>query len=423
KLLFRDALVYGLCEAKHPPVEWWWDVLTVRRVCMAYQARGSLLGLPQRIEVGAGSKPTGSKNKSGRSCTGDFLEITFTLCATLLGRKEVDLTSSEVGSKREHGRSGVENVGVVTSNLVLSELGSADAHDHSDLDSAVGLGPRSRDSTTTLSSEDFQLIQRYGRGYSRCHEGKYLLPSDKEEQERLDLQHCLFSLTLDARLHLVQLPMTHRALDIGTGTGIWSRDFAYEHPDVEVYGLDLSPMLLKWAPPNCTFQIDDLSLPWTFEFPFDFIHGRMLFCSFSNPLHVFKEAFKALTARGVMEMQDLVFEFLKIKEAFASKGIDLTSASRYRNYLETVGFEDIQQQEFIWPVGTWPTDQKSKYLGWLCQRNILDMLFAISIVPLTEYYSMSEEADLHNPEIHAYLQIVVVHGRKPKPDMFLALEG
>ncbi|KAH7309388.1 hypothetical protein BKA65DRAFT_172554 [Rhexocercosporidium sp. MPI-PUGE-AT-0058] len=61
------------------------------------------------------------------------------------------------------------------------------------------------------------------------------------------------------------------------------------------------------------------------------------------------------------------------------------------------------------------------------------MLFAISIVPLTEYYSMSEEAvklllvrvreDLHNPEIHAYLQIVVIHGRKPKPDMFLALEG
>ena len=40
-----------------------------------------------------------------------------------------------------------------------------------------------------------------------------------------DLQHHLFGITLDGRLHLAQLPKTKRALDIGTGTGIWSIDF------------------------------------------------------------------------------------------------------------------------------------------------------------------------------------------------------
>ncbi|PVH74938.1 S-adenosyl-L-methionine-dependent methyltransferase [Cadophora sp. DSE1049] len=338
-----------------------------------------------------------------------------------LSRKEVDsmaggswsggstIAGSEAGPKWEHSRSGVE------------------------------------DSTTTLSSEAFKPIEKYGRGYHCYHEGKYLLPNDEQERERLDLQHHLFGITLGGRLHLARLPTTQRALDIGTGTGIWSIDFADEHPGVEVYGVDLSPIQPEWIPPNCIFQIDDLSLPWTLEFPFDFIHGRMLFCSFSNPLHVFREAFKALTAGGVVEMQDPIFEFRspdgslegsaletwakKVKEAFGSKGIDLTSASRYRNYLEAVGFEDIQQQEFIWPVGTWPNDQHFKTLGWWCRANILDMLFAISIVPLTEHqqHSMSEEAvqlllarvreDLRDPKIHAYLQIVVVHGRKPKPDI------
>lgn len=293
-----------------------------------------------------------------------------------------------------------------------------------------------------MTSEALEHVERYGRSYHGYHAGKYLLPNDEQEQQRLDLQHHLFGITLDGRLHLAQLPKTKRALDIGTGTGIWSIDFADEHPDVEVLGVDLSPMQPHWVPPNCRFQVDDLSLTWTFQYPFDFIHGRMLFCSFSNPLHVFKEAFKALTAGGIIEMQDLIFEFRspdgslegsaletwakKVTEAFASKGIDLTSASTYRNHLEAVGFEDIEQQEFFWPVGTWPKDLRLKTLGLWCRDNILGILFAISIVPLTEHqkHSMSPvaievllarvRADLGNPDIHAYLRIVVVHGRKPK---------
>ncbi|KAH7378961.1 methyltransferase domain-containing protein [Cadophora sp. MPI-SDFR-AT-0126] len=362
------------------------------------------------------------------------------------------MAGSEVGPKREHGQRGVENVSGVASSLALSEFGSpvqqvnnsshagdhdhtevaigADAYDDSDLDSALGL--ERRDSTATVSSEAFKPVEKHGRRYHGYQEGKYLLPNDEQEQDRLDLQHHLFGITLSRRLHLVRLPAIHRVLDIGTGTGIWSIRFADEHPDVKVCGVDLSPIQPRWVPSNCEFQIDDLSLSWTFEFPFDFIYGRMLFCSFSDPLHVFREAFKALTAGGIIEMQDLIFDFRsdddslkgsaletwakKVKEAFGSKGIDLTSASRYRNYLENVGFEDIQQQKFIWPVGTWPDDQDSKTLGSWCRENILKMLFAISIVPLTEQqHSMSEEAvqlllarvreDLRDPKIHAYLQM------------------
>ena len=132
-------------------------------------------------------------------------------------------------------------------------------------------------------------------------------------------------------------------------------------------------------------------------------------------------------------MQDVIFDFrsddaslhgtaleeltMKLKVEFRSKGIDLTCASSYRNFMETVGLESIQQTGFYWPVGTWPQDKHRKNLGKWCQANLLRILHAISIVPLTEHgpYRMSKEAvevllarvrrDLRDPEIHAYLQV------------------
>jgi len=132
-------------------------------------------------------------------------------------------------------------------------------------------------------------------------------------------------------------------------------------------------------------------------------------------------------------MQDLIFNFQSdddsvkgsaleiwtegLKEAFGSKGIDLTSVSKYRSYLESAGFEKIKQEEFRWPVGTWSDSHDPKKLGSHCQTNILDMRHAISIIPLTtcQTQSMPLEAvellleevkkALLDPNIHAYLQM------------------
>jgi tRNA1(Val) A37 N6-methylase TrmN6 len=60
-----------------------------------------------------------------------------------------------------------------------------------------------------------------------------------------DLQHHLFSLTFDGNLVVAPIPkekVLHRVLDIGTGTGIWAIDFADEHPETQVLGVDLSPI-------------------------------------------------------------------------------------------------------------------------------------------------------------------------------------
>ncbi|RKK75404.1 hypothetical protein BFJ71_g17124 [Fusarium oxysporum] len=77
-------------------------------------------------------------------------------------------------------------------------------------------------------------------------EAEYNLPNDERENERLDLQHHLFLRTFDNNLGLAppNLPGSNveRVLDVGTGTGIWAIEFADDHPEAEVLGIDLSPI-------------------------------------------------------------------------------------------------------------------------------------------------------------------------------------
>ncbi len=53
-----------------------------------------------------------------------------------------------------------------------------------------------------------------------------MLPNDDKEQERLDILHHVFRLTLDGGLCCTQPELRNpgKILDLGTGTGVWARD-------------------------------------------------------------------------------------------------------------------------------------------------------------------------------------------------------
>jgi hypothetical protein len=128
-------------------------------------------------------------------------------------------------------------------------------------------------------------------------DGKYAFPNDKTENDRMDLQHHVFTLKLEGKLFSAPIPREqtlHRVLDVGTSTRIWTVDFADENPETEVIGVDLSPIQPKFVLPNLFFEIDDLEETWTFDKPFGSIVACMTIQFFEDPSRYFQQAFENL---------------------------------------------------------------------------------------------------------------------------------
>lgn len=128
------------------------------------------------------------------------------------------------------------------------------------------------------SITDALSVEEHGRHFNAYREGKYLLPNDADEQDRLDLQHKLWTLMLGNNLYLapIEIYITTNVLDIGTGTGIWAKHFARLHPTANVIGTDLSLIQpTEKLPPNLHFIREDAEELWVHDHSFEYIHWRL----------------------------------------------------------------------------------------------------------------------------------------------------
>jgi hypothetical protein len=80
--------------------------------------------------------------------------------------------------------------------------------------------------STSLSESILDYEYENGRRYHAFRSGKYALPNDEQEQDRLDMMHHIYSLMLGGKLHLSPLDDPQHILDVGCGTGIWVIDMA-----------------------------------------------------------------------------------------------------------------------------------------------------------------------------------------------------
>lgn len=108
-------------------------------------------------------------------------------------------------------------------------------------------------------------------------------------------------------LHIVSLKELATDSIPDPGTGIWAIDFADEHPESKVLGVDLSPIQPSFVPPNLTFQIDDVEAPWTYTEKFDFIYSRMMVGSLADVPRFFEQSFENLAPGGYLEMVDIAY--------------------------------------------------------------------------------------------------------------------
>ncbi|KFH45540.1 Malonyl-[acyl-carrier protein] O-methyltransferase-like protein [Hapsidospora chrysogenum ATCC 11550] len=143
---------------------------------------------------------------------------------------------------------------------------------------------------SSVTGDSLPPLNIYGHSYHGS--GRIYIPHDADEDERLRLQHELYKLCLDGRLHDVKLPIEDEQegnrdggrggdekfhiLDVGSGNGLWALDVARRYPSADVLGVDISSaMLPKDVPANLTFEIADVAEPWPPRL-YDFIHIRNL---------------------------------------------------------------------------------------------------------------------------------------------------
>ncbi|KAH7128856.1 S-adenosyl-L-methionine-dependent methyltransferase [Dactylonectria macrodidyma] len=316
--------------------------------------------------------------------------------------------------------------------------------DEVDDDRDSTLGDEIASSTQSISSSILQYRQENGRTYHAYKDGKYNFPNDEQENERLDLQHALFLRTFDDKLGFAPPNEPNsdvkRVLDVGTGTGIWAMDYADEHPNAEVTGVDLSPIQPSFVPPNVRFIIDDIDEEWQYSTPFDYIHSRMMNASVPNWENYIGNIFNNLTPGGYVELQEMhtfitsddetltedhsLWKWTRLLfDALEKLGLPCIEPGKLKDILTKTGFTNVTETRFKWPSNGWPKDKKHKELGVWNNENFQSVLEAVSLAPFTRAQGWTPEEvtvflvnvrkELNDPKIHAYWPIVSVYGMKP----------
>lgn len=256
-----------------------------------------------------------------------------------------------------------------------------------------------------------------------------MLPSDEAEWDRLDLQHQLFLMTTDLKLGLAPPSgEPENVIDLGTGTGIWAIEYAEQHPESQVIGVDLSPQQPDFVPPNCRFEIDDIEEAWTWNRQFDYVHARMMASSIADVPKFFRQCFENTKPGGWLEMQDTHFPLLSQDGTLSPdtalwqwadklvKGLQIfqreVATPRYKLLMEEAGYVDVKEVQYVWPQNPWPKDRKLKELGRWNLVNMLDGLEGYSMALLTRAHGMSVEEvqvfladvrrDMKDTRIHSY---------------------
>ena len=192
-------------------------------------------------------------------------------------------------------------------------------------------------------------------------------------------------------------------------------------------------------PPNCSFEIDDAEDDWVYPKKFDYIHGRALVSCFKDPPSIIAKIFANLAPGGYFEFQDPIMPLRSIDGTLSGTALDdfqtscmaaakklgrpWTNGKNYGRWMREAGFVDVVEKSYYWATNQWVKGEKQKLQALWLHENLQEGLPAWGLSTLSRGFGWSKERiddlimraknDLRDPNIHAYAECYVVHGRKP----------
>lgn len=209
-------------------------------------------------------------------------------------------------------------------------------------------------------------------------------------------------------------------------------EFAEEHPETEVTGVDLSPVQPAFVPPNCQFLVDDIEYDWAYEKSFDYIHGRFLSMGIRDWPRVFRQSFAQLKPGGWAEYQEAELTFPTessspkanpemvslsddVEEAAKRIGVSIRQAHGWKESIEAAGFVNHKMMQLRWPLGPWSDRPNEKAIGRMNQLNMFNGIEGLTLAYLVRLRGDPPEEvrerlkrvrdEIKDNEVHMYMNL------------------
>ncbi|KAL6789469.1 methyltransferase LAE1 [Trichoderma sp. SZMC 28013] len=263
-------------------------------------------------------------------------------------------------------------------------------------------------------------FEEYGRFYGSWRRGKYLLPIDQEELERLDIFHEFFRIARRGRICSVDLRKEGhpKVLDLGTGTGIWAFSVVEDfYKNAEVMAVDINliqPYLIPQSVTTMQFDIEEPSWNPLFR-DCELIHLRSLYGSIADGIwpRIYRNVFEHLVPReGHVEHVEIDWEprweggsapaksayrdwyqTLQVAMNRSKRSIEISS-QHTQQMMEAAGLIDFTEIMIQCHMNPWATDHRKEATLWF-NKVVCEGLEAMSMAPLIQQLGM-KEADVRD---------------------------
>lgn len=237
-------------------------------------------------------------------------------------------------------------------------------------------------------------------------------------------------------LERYDLPPSATVLDVGCGTGEWSRRVAQLLPQAEIVGVDVLPASVAWAQqrhvafaPRLSFAVGDAFALDQPQACFDLVACRHVLQAIPEPQRVITELVRVTRPGGVVHLLSEDYGMIHMMSgprdpdllwrdgpiAYAARtGTDARIGRRSWSLLRAAGLERITVDYLIIDTLRVPRRVFADILiAW--RDGYVEPLSAGSVVPMAEFRARFDEAiaGVLDPAQYAVWMIPIVAGRKP----------